>query len=704
MNNFIFHGTCLLVSTTGVLASPPQVADSVHRYRIIDLGQRMAARGINDRPQVVGTDENGRGFLWEQGVISRFDGLPGDDGIVIGGMNELGDVVGTSWNYRNEVFEGFLRSGRQVIGLGTLPRHTFSEAHAVNDKGHVVGAASFFNGDYLVRRAFLWKDNEMIDLGVLPGGEASSALAINNAGQIVGYAVTADDEVHPVLWQAGSMIDLVKITGPGRAVAINEKGTLVGSGTGGGFLRSTNETIRLGLSLYPRDINDSGQVVGIIGSSVFLWQDGVTHDLNELLSEATEFVLLDARRINNAGQIVCLALHPQTLLHAVLLTPAHLGDLDEDGLTVAPATRAEVSGDRQGELPTSSCSGDSTFDGHVGAVDLRELLNRWGRLPTTTIAPYGNVDASGLAATTGSSHETRAFYRDAALIIPMDGTEDLTVVGNDLYINDGAGGSFLGIEAGAGAIVTVSGAEKGGMNLSTKSFAFSSTAVAGVDHFGPTMNDFIAFLDGVLGLDSTVISGQDLGGGITLNASGQIVITGNEGTVQELDINTADLAVTNGGSGLTQPFVMTTTGQATGESFRTAFHLYDSFCVPVSVSLTLVLQQASGFGSTAIWLAESNDVDALDRIVGLGVLEFDARGMLTDATDDLISVDRDNGAVSPFLAILGFLSPIGGVTAVSNSPSQLFVLPNPYRGFEVDLNGDGVVNVLDLILLLLNWG
>ena len=52
-----------------------------------------------------------------------------------------------------------------------------------------------------------------------------------------------------------------------------------------------------------------------------------------------------------------------------------------------------------------------------------------------------------------------------------------------------------------------------------------------MDHVGPTMNDFIAFLDGVLGLDSTVISGQDLGGGITLNASGQIVITGNEGTV-----------------------------------------------------------------------------------------------------------------------------------------------------------------------------
>ena len=374
------------------------------------------------------------------------------------------------------------------------------------------------------------------------------------------------------------------------------------------------------------------------------------------------------------------------------------------GLAVAPATGAEVPGIRDGEVPTSSCSGDSTFDGHVRAVDLAALLFRWGPLPTTTIATYGSIDPTGPPATTGSAHETRAMYRDADLTIPMDGTEDLTLVGNDLYIDDGAGGTFPAIEAGAGAIVTVSGVEKGGMNLGTRSFALSHTAVAGVDDFGPTMNDFIAFLDGVLGLDSTVISGHDLGGGITVNAGGQIVITGNEGTVQDLDIGTADLVMTNNGSALTQPFVMTRTGRAAGESRRTVFRLYDSFCVPLWVSFTLVLQQANGLESTAIWLAESNDVDAADRIIGLGVLEFDARGILTDATDDLISALRDNGAMSPFLANFDFFSPTSGITAVPNSLKQFFVLPNPYFGFEVDLDGDGVVGITDLLLLLANWG
>ena len=49
---------------------------------------------------------------------------------------------------------------------------------------------------------------------------------------------------------------------------------------------------------------------------------------------------------------------------------------------------------------------------------------------------------------------------------------DLSMAGNDLYIDDGAGGSFLAIEGGAGTILTISGAEKGGKDLGSRSFAF----------------------------------------------------------------------------------------------------------------------------------------------------------------------------------------------------------------------------------------
>jgi probable HAF family extracellular repeat protein len=318
-------------------------------------------------------DEIGGGFIWTRGVIAQFDGLPGDEVIDVGGLNRRGEVVGTSWNLQHGAFEGFLRSGNQVIGLGTLPGHKFSEAYAVNDNGDVAGAAFVDNGNYWVKRAFLWKDNEMIDLGVLPDGEWSSALAVNNARQVVGYAVTADDVVHPVLWQAGSMIDLASVTGPGRAVAINEKGTLVGFGSNGAFLRSTQGTLRLG-SILPRDINNSDQVVGSNGTSAVLWQDGVTYDLSDLLNDATQFVLRDARGINNAGQIVCNALHPQTLWHAVLLTPTSLGDLDADGVVGISDLVSLVN-----ELGacTQESSSDLNRDGAVDDGDVMLLIGNW---------------------------------------------------------------------------------------------------------------------------------------------------------------------------------------------------------------------------------------------------------------------------------------------------------------------------------------
>jgi len=295
----------------------------------------------------------------------------------------------------------------------------------------------------------------------------------------------------------------------------------------------------------------------------------------------------------------------------------------------------------------------------------------------------GNLNSSGVVATSGSILESRAFFVDGALTpgMEMDGTEDLTVLGNDLYIDDGSGGSFLAIEGGRQATLTITAVEKGGKDLGTHTFGFMTAAQAvanGVTNFGSNMNSFLAFMDQVFGLDATVISGQNLGGGITIGTgadAGKVMTIGNEGTVQDLDIDTGDIQVIYAdpmGVGINQPFVMTKIAAANGESVRTSFVVFDSLGTPLTVDLSFVLQATTpGAGSTWEFIAESSDTDAVDRVIGLGVVNFDANGRFVSATNQQFSLSRNNGAVSPLTVNMNFDTGTDAISALSSEASIL---------------------------------
>ena len=291
---------------------------------------------------------------------------------------------------------------------------------------------------------------------------------------------------------------------------------------------------------------------------------------------------------------------------------------------------------------------------------------------TRNVIFNGNLNASGTVATTGSVQLNREFYTDAGLTTLLNAaTIDLTQAGNDLYIDDGAGGSFLAIEGGAGTILTLNGVEKGGQDLGTHSFVFSATPVTGVDANGTTLQDYMDFLDEVLGLDNTVIDGQSLGGNVAFS-NGVITVTGNEGTAQDLDIETGDIVATSNGAGISQPFVMSKTGSADGESVRTSFVVYDSLGSPLTIDLTFVLQETiDGEGTIWQFIAESSDNDDNNRIVGLGVVEFDEQGNFTQASNDSFAVTRRNGAVSPLTVSMDFNNGANAVSAITDSASNL---------------------------------
>ncbi len=320
----------------------------------------------------------------------------------------------------------------------------------------------------------------------------------------------------------------------------------------------------------------------------------------------------------------------------------------------------------------------------------------------------GNLNASGPLPTSGSIHQSRTFYTaltGGAGSPPLAGTEidgsseDLTLVGTNLYIDDGAGGSFLAIEGGTNTIMTVEGIEKNGKDMGSRTFAFvadQATADSlGVDAWGTTMNDFATFVDEVLGLDSTSILGNDLGGGAAI-VNGQLVITGNEGTAQDLDMETADFLASNLVNGVGQPFVMTDIQEADGESVRTGFLVYDSLGTPLTVDLTFTKQAVTpGGGTTWEFVAESADTDSNDRVVGLGLVEFDSNGNFVNATNNSFSLTRDNGAVTPLTISMQFSSDTESISGLADTNSTLTAVAQD--GFpigtlnEFSIGTDGIV-------------
>ena len=293
----------------------------------------------------------------------------------------------------------------------------------------------------------------------------------------------------------------------------------------------------------------------------------------------------------------------------------------------------------------------------------------------------GNLNASGDVATTGSVIGTEAFFSDVAGLNAMDGTEDLTLAGNNLYVMNADGVLEVAIEGGAQATIEIEGVQKGGQTLESMSFTFCTEAEAiagGIEHYGSTMADFAAFLDDVLGLDNSDQSGQSLGGNILLNSNGSIIIFGNEGTAQDLEIETGDFKVSYRGetdeSPIVSPFRFDETTEADGESVRTSFVVYDSLGTAVTVDVTMVLQETiEGQGTVWQFIAESSDNHDADRIVGMGTIVFDDAGNMLSASDTTATVTRTNGAASPMSFELDFTYGAEGLTAYSDSGSSLSV-------------------------------
>ena len=224
------------------------------------LGASALVQGINDSGQIAGTvstPDGYRGFLDSAGQVTLVPPSPGGPMTSdVRAMNNAGNLVG--------VYDGrgFLYQDGQTINLGNVTPTAISDngivaghgfvsqdgkmtsitagisvdPSAVNNAGQVVGS---YNLSVPQNHAFVYQNGQLTDLGTL-GGQSSGARAINSQGQVVGYAETTSGpfHYHAFLYQNGSLTDLNGLIPTSSrwnlewAVAINNKGQIVGFGTG----------------------------------------------------------------------------------------------------------------------------------------------------------------------------------------------------------------------------------------------------------------------------------------------------------------------------------------------------------------------------------------------------------------------------------------------------------------------------------------
>ena len=169
-----------------------------------------AATGINDRGQAIGISGRcdqavGRfsaihALLWENGAATLLPDLGAGMWNTPMAINQRGDVVGfvaqpgdDPDNPRLRAFLWTKKGGFR--NLGTLgPQHDYSEAHAINAAGQVVGVSCVSGSQPLTCRAFLWHQGVMSDLNALVAPSSTVLINgqdINDRGEISGRALTS---------------------------------------------------------------------------------------------------------------------------------------------------------------------------------------------------------------------------------------------------------------------------------------------------------------------------------------------------------------------------------------------------------------------------------------------------------------------------------------------------------------------------------
>jgi probable HAF family extracellular repeat protein len=284
---------------------------------LIDLGtlggMSGEAWGINDAGDVVGTSDPSEGgyhpFIYSYGDNTMY---PIEAG--------LGRDTGVAYAIAADIVVGHSQKAVQVSILTFYYDRAQNYARDVNTSGDVTGYSRISGYDHAyafrdINGNGQVEDNELVNLGTF-GGNTSTGYGINASGMVVGHADNASRNRHAVVWEDldggwdlgnGEMIDLNPVgVEESRAHGINSENDVVG---------------------FARD-------VGVFETWAFLYRDGTMYNLNDLVDNASGFVMTEAWDINDDGQVTGFGKNAFGATHAFLLTPIEEqipGDANADG-------------------------------------------------------------------------------------------------------------------------------------------------------------------------------------------------------------------------------------------------------------------------------------------------------------------------------------------------------------------------------------
>lgn len=280
--------------------------------------------------------------------------------------------------------------------------------------------------------------------------------------------------------------------------------------------------------------------------------------------------------------------------------------------------------------------------------------------PTKNVRFSGNLNAGGVMPSRGSQSILGALNTIATGNPVATATDLLTDIDNP---------NVVGTQAlfSVGQSIQLKNAEKGGKTLPTAAYTVTATS---------TVQDLMNFFRDALGINTSAGTNPDgTTPGVAINGTGQIVITGNSGTANDILVETGDIRQLDSagllvGSG--SPISAGKIKTADGESIRTTFVAYDSLGNAVSTDLTMVLDSRSVNGTTWRYYIDCPDDARAAISLGTGTVAFDNAGRQLTDTPIGISIDRTGtGAQSPLDIQLAFTSSSSLVTSLTSTRSEL---------------------------------